>query len=83
MVFQVETQSPQQLAVVGIELQKYNCRTIVDDNDVHLCLCWNSAQSLVVLYMNLMIAYSVQMDQVMESFNSGHTFSIVHIADAK
>ena len=32
--------------------------------------------------MNLMIAYSVQMDQVMESFDSGHTFAIVHIADA-
>ena len=30
-----------------------------------------------------MIAYSVQMDQVMESFYSGHTFSTVHAAGAK
>ena len=49
---------------------------------MHLCLRWNSAQSIVVLYMNLMIAYSVQMDQVMESFDSGHTFAIVHIAES-
>ena len=33
--------------------------------------------------MNLMIAYSVHMDQVMESFNSGHRFSIVDMAEAK
>ena len=30
-----------------------------------------------------MIAYAVQMGQVMESFNSGHTFSIVHAPGAK
>ena len=30
-----------------------------------------------------MNAYSVQMDQVMKSFDSGHTFSTVHVAGAK
>ena len=30
-----------------------------------------------------MIAYLVQMDQVMESFDSGHTFSIVHATGVK
>ena len=30
-----------------------------------------------------MIAYSVHMDQVMESFDSGHMFSTVHAAGTK
>ena len=30
-----------------------------------------------------MIAYSVQMDHVMERINSGHKFSTVHAAGAK
>ena len=31
----------------------------------------------------LYVAYSVQMDQVIESFNSSHMFSTLHVAGAK
>ena len=35
------------------------------------------------LYKTLMTAYSVQMDQAMESFYSGHMFSTVNATGAK